>query len=51
ALLAMVLPSLRPDPLLAAASARARPLPAIRVLAASNSGAQPPSSMDEDDHH
>ncbi|KAM3255909.1 hypothetical protein ACQJBY_048832 [Aegilops geniculata] len=33
----MVLPSLRPDPLLVAASARARPLPAARVSAASNS--------------
>ena len=37
--LTTVLPSLRPDPLLVAASAHARPLPAARVSAASNSGA------------
>uniref|UniRef100_A0A8R7QMY2 Uncharacterized protein n=1 Tax=Triticum urartu TaxID=4572 RepID=A0A8R7QMY2_TRIUA len=39
ALLATVLPSLWQNPLLAAASARTRPLPAARVSAASNSGA------------
>ncbi|XBI90390.1 hypothetical protein VPH35_028024 [Triticum aestivum] len=35
--------ALRPDPLLTAASTRARPLPVARVSAASNSG-EPPSS-------